>query len=64
MDQKFRMTERMVERIRMEILQKPFSAIASDFAIHEKTVRRIAKDRLPDMIGRFRPRDGRSEDHR
>lgn len=41
----------------MEAVQRPFSAIASDYAIDEKTVRRIAKDRIPCIIGRVRPVD-------
>jgi transposase len=54
MDHKFRMTERAVERIRIEVVQRPFSAIAADFGIHEKTVRRIARDRVPALTGRAR----------
>jgi hypothetical protein len=48
------MTERAVERIRIEVLRLPFSAIAATFGIHEKTVRRIARDRVPAMTGRAR----------
>ncbi|WP_394329852.1 transposase family protein [Bradyrhizobium mercantei] len=45
------MTERAVERISVEVLRRPFSAIAADFGVHEKTVRRIAKDRVPALTG-------------
>lgn len=51
MDQKFRMTERLIDRIRIEAVQRPFSTIATEVGIHEKTVRRIVRDRIPALTG-------------
>ncbi|QRI72682.1 transposase family protein [Bradyrhizobium sp. PSBB068] len=51
MDHKFRMTERLIDRIRMEAVQRPFSTIAKEVGIHEKTVRRIVRDRIPALTG-------------
>lgn len=54
MDDKYRMTERLVERIRLEAAQRPFTAVAADFGMHEKTVRRIVRDRIPFLTRRTR----------
>jgi transposase len=47
MDERFRMTERLVERIRVDAVRRPFTSIAGEIGIHERTVRRIVRDRLP-----------------
>jgi transposase len=51
-DDKYRMTERCVTRICFDAAQRPFTAIASALGLHEKTVRRIVRDRLPAVIRR------------
>ncbi|WP_316206893.1 MULTISPECIES: hypothetical protein [unclassified Bradyrhizobium] len=51
-DYRYRMTDRLVERIRIEAVRRPFMAIAADCWVHEKTVRRIVKDRIPRLISR------------
>lgn len=52
MDQRFRMTDRLVDRIRFEALSRPFTVIAVECGIHEKTVRRIIRDRVPRLTAR------------
>ncbi|WP_369292635.1 transposase family protein [Bradyrhizobium yuanmingense] len=54
MDYRYRMTERLVERIRMEAVRRPVMAIAADCWVHEKTVRRILKDQIPQLTSRAR----------
>lgn len=58
MDHRYRMTERMVERIRVEAVRIPFTAIAAHCHIHEKTVRRIVKERIPSLKRRVRDGGG------
>ena len=55
MDDRYRMTRRLVEWIETEAIRRPFLSIAGAVGIHEKTVRRIVEDRLPDLRGRPRP---------
>lgn len=55
MDDRYRMTRRLVEWIETEAVRRPFLAIAGAVGVHEKTVRRIVEDRLPDLRGRPRP---------
>jgi transposase len=55
MDDRYRMTRRLVEWIETEAVRRPFLAIAGAVGIHEKTVRRVVEDRLPDLRGKPRP---------
>lgn len=55
MDDRYRMTRRLVEWIETGSVRRPFLALAGAVGIHEKTVRRIVEDRLPDLRGRPRP---------
>jgi transposase len=55
MDDRHRMTQRLIQWIQREAVRRPFTAIAAEVGIHEKTVRRIVEDCLPDLRGRPRP---------
>lgn len=59
MDNRHRMTERMVEHICFEALRRPFTAIASLCGINEKTVRRLVRERLPSLAVRAYTTPGR-----
>lgn len=53
MDDKRRMTKRCVMYIEQEALKKPFTEIASDVGLDEKTIRLIAAERLPTLDSPF-----------
>jgi transposase len=53
MDDQRRMTKRCVSYIEQEALQRPFTEIAGDVGIDEKTVRLIAAERLPLLDSEF-----------
>ena len=47
--ERYRMTDRMVESIGLEATRRPFTAVAAAAGIHEKTVRRIVRERIPQL---------------
>lgn len=54
MDSRYRMTHRLIRFIQTEAAKRPFTEIAARTGVHEKTIRRIVGDRVPDLISRAR----------
>ena len=53
-DDRHNMTRRLVEHIASEALSRPFTSVAADLGLDEKTVRNVFADHVADLESRYR----------